>query len=88
MGTSKLKDWEVAWGLGFSLVGGMAAIVGRISFVADYLIMSLWFSLLAVACLMGAAVAFTPATKDKSAPYTEFPYCTGCDERHDGPRCY
>jgi hypothetical protein len=88
MSGRSIKDWEVCWGVGFSLVGGMAAIVGGASFVAGDLTMSLYFSVMTVVCAMGALVAFTPNRKDKSAPGTEHPYCTGCGDRHDGPRCY
>ncbi len=88
MSPRKLKDWEVAWGVGFSLVAGMAALVVGASFVDGDVAMSLWYLGIAVVCTLGALVAFTPGTKDRSAPYTEFPYCTGCDDRHDGPRCY
>jgi hypothetical protein len=88
MSTGKLKDWEILWGIGFSLVGGMAALVAGASFVAGDLNMSLWFSLLTLVSALGAFVAFDPNGRTKSAPGTEHPYCTGCGDRHDGPRCY
>lgn len=88
MGTSKLKGWEWYWGIGFSLVGGMTAIVGGAAFVAGDLVMSLWFSIMTAACSMGALVAFTPSRRVKRVAGTELPYCSGCDDRHDGPRCY
>ena len=88
MSPRKLKDWEWCWGIGFSVVVGMAALVGGASFVAGDLVMSLCYSGIALVCAMAALVAFAPSRRGKSAPYTEFPYCTGCDSRHDGPRCY
>jgi len=84
----KLKDWMVAWGIGFSLVGGGAAIVGGAAFVAGDLTMSFYYSVMALVCAMGALAAFTPTKKSKKAPGTEHPYCTGCGDRHGGPRCY
>ncbi len=88
MGTRKLKDWELAWGIGFGLVGGMCAIVGGGAFVAGDLVMSLWYSGIALVSAMGALAAFTPSRRVKRVAGTELPYCSGCDDRHDGPRCY
>jgi hypothetical protein len=85
MGARDLKDWQWAWGAWFSGVAVMSAAVVYLS-IGD-LPMVLWFSGMGVVGAVGAAVAFTPI-RTKSAPGTEHPYCTGCGDRHDGPRCY
>jgi len=84
----KLKDWQIAWGIGFSLVGVMCAVVFGAAFVAGDIWMALAYFLLAAPCTVGALVAFTPIKRTKKAPGTEHPYCTGCGDRHGGPRCY
>ena len=58
MSKRKLKDWEICWGVGFTVAGGGAALVGGIAFVAGDMWMSFWYSFLTVVCAMGAFVAF------------------------------
>jgi hypothetical protein len=84
----KLKDWEVAWGLGFSSLGGVCVLMVPASLGEGDLPVALWLLGTAVICALGAWVAFTPSRRTKRAPGTEHPYCTGCGDRHDGPRCY
>ena len=62
MSKRKLKDWEIAWGVGYTVAGGGAALVGGASFVAGDVWMSFWFSFLTAVCAMGAFVAFDKST--------------------------